>query len=254
LILGLLLLLRVWRDHRRESVWPYVQCLAPLALSVVLIEIYTVVLYGQVDPMAPQAIYGVSVFDVSLHHGLAGTLFDRNYGLVDHFPLFLLVLPGILLALRREYRSTNLTLLAVAVPYLVMSCTSTTWWGAYSPPARYISVLVPLFAFYLAVALQRVDSWVATGTAVLLGAGGYALALCTDIFPNDRFTGWDRRNHAMERLGHLVGVDFVRLAPSSFEPGQLRLFAGWTVVTLLFGLAFWLPTFIRRPQGMLRGH
>ncbi len=240
LVLGLLLLVRVWQDNRRERFWPYVQCLAPLALSVVLVEVYTIVLYGTVDPMAPQAIYGVSVFDVPLYKGFAGTLFDRNYGLLDNFPLFLLVLPGILLALRREYRRTNLALLAVIVPYVVMSCTSTTWWGGYNPAGRYISVLVPLFAFYLALVLQRVNSWVATGTAVLLGAGGYALALCTDIFPNERFTGYDLRNHGMERLGHLIGFNFVKLAPSSFERGQVGLFLGWTVAAVVVGLAFWL--------------
>lgn len=238
-ILGLLLLWRVWRDHRRQSIWPYVQCLAPLVLSVALIEIFTIARYGSVDPMAPQTILGASVFDVPLAKGLSGTLFDRKYGLITNFPVFLLVLPGLLLTLNRAHLRLNVILMAVIVPYTVMSTTFTMWWGAYNPPARFISVLVPVFAYYIAVVLQRVNGWFATGTAVLLGAAAYALAVCSDIFPKERFAGPDNRNHAMERLGDLIGIRFATFTPSSFQDGQIPRFIGWTVATLIIGFIFW---------------
>jgi len=238
--LGLLLLWRVWRDHGRGSVRPYVPALAPLVLSAVLLEVFTIAFYGEINPMAPQRIYGVSVFDVPLHEGFTGTLFDRNYGLVTAYPIFLLVLPGILLAARRSHQRTNAVLAAVIVPAMVLACTSTTWWGSYNPAGRYPSIIVPLLSFYVAVVLQQIDRWYTTCAAILLGIGAYALHLTTDIFAAERFTEWDLRNRGMERLGDLIGISFVRRAPSSFLPGQTGLFAGWIVATAVIGVALWL--------------
>jgi hypothetical protein len=239
LSLGLLLLWRVWRDYGRTKIWPYVQVLGPLVASVVLIEVYTILLYGEIDPMAPQAIYGVKVFDVPLWEGFAGTLFDRNYGLITNFPLFFLVLPGLLLALDRRLRETSLILLAVAVPYTALSVTSTTWWGSYNPPARYPEVLVPVFAFFIAVVLQRINLWIVNAGAVLLAVAAYALHLATDLVPNDRFTGWDLRHMGMARLGNLIHVNFQQLAPSSFLPGQLTRFVAWIAAAALIGVGLW---------------
>jgi hypothetical protein len=253
LILGILLVIRVWRDHRSRSWQPYAQALAPPVLSVILIEIYTIALYGSINPMAPQSIYGISVFDVPFGHSFAGTLYDRNVGLMTNFPLFLLVLPGIMLALRREYLRTQMVIAAVAIPYLIMSCTSTTWWGAFTPPARYVSVLVPLLTFYIAVVVQRIDRWYATGAAVLLGAVGYAMAIGSDIVPGDRFTAERGPNRGMLHFDQLTGFDLMGHLPSSFKPDQGRLFFGCIAVTVAIGGLFWFagswPT-LRR--GILR--
>jgi len=239
--LGLLLVWRVWRDHGRTAVWPYVWVAAPLALSAGLIEVYTVLFYGEIDPMAPQALYGVRMFDVPVHEGFVGTLFDRNFGLITNFPIFFLVLPGILLALRRAERRTNLILLAAIVPYTALSVTSTTWWGSYSPPARYQEVLVPLLAYYVALTLQSVDRWSLTALAIVTTSATYALHLTTDLYPSERFTAWDLRPSGMVRIGSLIGLDFARAAPSSFLPGQTGRFVAWIAVAAVIGLGLaWL--------------
>jgi hypothetical protein len=239
LSLGVLLLWRVWRDYGRTRIWPYVQVLGPLVVSVVLIEVYTIVLYGEVDPMAPQAIYGVKVFDVPMHEGFIGTLFDRNYGLITNFPLFFLMVPGLLLALDRRLRQTTLILLGVAIPYTALTVTSTTWWGSYNPPARYPEVLVPVFAFFIGVVLQRVNLWILNAAAVALAVAAYALHLATDLLPNERFTGWDLRHQGMARLGNLIHLNFQQLAPSSFLPGQLGRFLAWMGAAALIGVGLW---------------
>jgi hypothetical protein len=54
-------------------------------------------------------------------------------------------------------------MLLLAGPYIITIASFHNWDGAISPPARFLMVLVPLLAFYLALALQKARSWIMNG-------------------------------------------------------------------------------------------
>ncbi len=240
LTLGTLLLARLWLDRGRPRVAVLACCLGPLLVGAFVLEYYTWHIWHSVNPGAGMSSFGNGPFQIPLHTGLAGTFFDRQYGLVTNFPLFLLVLPGILLTLRRPYWLLHTVLFLTIAPYLVLICTFWSWYGGYCPPARFVSVFTPLLAFPIAVTLQRLRSIALNVAAALLAAIGYALSFITDVHPNDRFQGAGAHNLAMERIGAAVDWRFYDYVPSSFLPYQAESFWTWTVITIGIGVALFL--------------
>ena len=245
-IIGALFLFRLYREHRWS--WrPYLPLLVPIAVSLVGNEVYNLVFWGTLNPASNMSNAGNGPFQVSPAVGLIGTLFDRQVGLISNYPIFVLVLPGLLLSLNRARLWMQGALLAVIVPYLLLICTFSAWWAGYSPPARYIAVVLPLMAYYVAFALQRTNSILVICATVAVSLGTYALSLASDIFPNDRFAAPGNHNYGVDRLDRLFGVDVVRHMPSAFEAGQHPLFLTWLGIATAVGLALWLWG-VFRPQ------
>jgi hypothetical protein len=247
LIIGVLFLFRLYRESGRSALRRYVPLVAPIALSLILIEVYNLALWGTLNPASNMSNAGNGPFQVSPAVGLVGTLFDRQVGLITNYPIFVLVLPGLLLSLNRARLWMQGALMAVILPYLLLICTFSVWWAGFSPPARYIMVVLPLMSYYVAFALQRINSTLAICATVALGLATYAMSLFSDIFPNDRFAAPGDHNYGMERLGHLFGVRFVGHVPTAFEPGQHPLFLAWLTAATLIGLLLWMWG-LRRPQ------
>ena len=245
LLIGGLFVIRIWRENRL-ALRRYLPVLLPIVLSLVLNEVYNLVLWGTLNPASNMSNAGNGPFQVSPAVGLIGTLFDRQVGLITNYPLFLLVLPGILLSLSRTRLWTHGVLAVVVLPYLLLICTFSAWWAGYSPPARYIAVVLPPLAYYIAVVVQRLNSVLLTCAVIAAGMGTYALSLASDIFPNDRFANYGNHNAGMDRLSHLFGVNVVRHIPSAFEPHQHPLFLTWLAATTAIGLVIWLWG-LRRP-------
>ena len=162
--------------------------------------------------------------------GLAGLFVDRAFGLVPAAPLMALVFAG---AGRAATIPGARLLLALAVPYLVFA-SLLDWTGGWSPQARYLTPLVPVFVALLALALSL--RWAAL-LAVPLGlwtagqSGVYALApwLRYDAYgvPPVVDTAWRR---------------FVGPTPSAVFPlfgtegATLALAVGWCALLVALGV------------------
>jgi len=240
--LGALLLLRLWLDRGRPRLAVLACCLLPLLAGAVAVEYYALSVWHSVNPAEGTAAFGNGPFQIPLHTGLAGTLYDRQYGLLPNFPLFLLVLPGILVALGRSYRLLQTVMLLVIGPYALLICTFWAWWGGYCPPGRFVAVVVPLLGYYVALILQRLHSWWLCVGAALLALIGYGFSLLTDVFPTERFGKEGGHNLAMDRVGALLDLPFARYVPSSFLPGQAPARWYWLAVTVAVGVALYLAT------------
>jgi hypothetical protein len=220
----------------------------PVALSLILNEVYNVVYWGEVNPASNMSnVSGNRPFQVPFPVGFLGSMFDRQAGLISNFPIFFLVLTGLLLSLNRARLWTHTVLLTLTVPYVVLICTYSYWWGGYCPAARYIAAILPLFSYYLAFALQRINSTLVLCGMTVLGLGTYAMALASDIFPNDRFSAPGNHNYALDRLSRLFHVNVARHIPSGWEAGNHPLFLTWFGATLLVALVLWAWG-LRKPQ------
>jgi hypothetical protein len=245
-IIGALFVFRIYRQSG-WSVRPYLPLVLPIVISLIGTEVYNLALWGTLNPASNMSNAGNGPFQVSPAVGLIGTLFDRQVGLITNYPIFVLVLPGVLLSLNRARLWMHGALMAVTLPYLLLICTFSAWWAGYSPPARYIMVVLPLLAYYVAYALQRINSILVVCATVALSLATYALSLASDIFPNDRFAAPGNHNYAMDRLGQLFGARFVKYVPSAFEAGQHPLFLTWLAVATTVGLLLWVWG-VFRPQ------
>ena len=107
--------------------------------------------------------------------GFLGIYLDAAHGLVPCNPLYLLIPLGILLLLRRTGRR-GLAFLAPAAAYYLLIGVFHDWWGGFSPPARYMVVLVPFAAPLLALAarerplLALILGWTAVAATTLAHA------------------------------------------------------------------------------------
>src|SRR4030065_1176420 len=86
--------------------------------------------------------------------GIAGLLFDQEFGLLLHAPFYLLGFAGIVTLFRRNALLGALSLLAllsVAIP----GAAHPLWSGGTSPPARFLFPALPLMTIAGAGVLAR---------------------------------------------------------------------------------------------------
>lgn len=170
----------------------------PVASAVALAGWY-VYLYGRPLPATGdyEGFAGVAGF----LNGLAGLAFDQQWGALLYNPLLVLAL-ATCLPFARDRRSEAAALAAIAVPYVLLLADFRVWWGGLSPPARFLTSVVPLappplawwlgrlpvrwrrpvLAAFAAPALAIMAMLVAEPTRLYTYVGGTALL----------FDAWDR--------------------------------------------------------------
>jgi hypothetical protein len=240
LIIAFLLLIRLYREIAAARLRAMLPVLVPLAVSLVLIAVYNKVEWGTVSPVSNMTGANAGPFEISPLIGGSGILLDRQFGLLTNYPIFLLLLPGFLLSLDRSRLWLNAVFGCVFVPYLTLITTFNQWHAGFTPPARYIMLLVPLMSFYVAYALQRLNSVVADCAAVLVGAATFALSVSTDIVPALRFSRPGQMNPGMKLLGNVVKIHFVQHLPSAVFPKSWVHMMLWFAAATLLGVLIFL--------------
>ncbi|MEU7871233.1 hypothetical protein [Dactylosporangium sp. NPDC049140] len=190
-ILGVLLLLRVDRGGLKgvRALTAYIPAAVPMVVLLLALEIFNYTHYRSLSPAPGNSALGDGLFQIPPQTGLAGILFDRQYGLISHFPVLALAVPGMFLVGRRHGRmQSHWMLLAVILPYILAVSTFRTWWAGFTPPGRLPVVLVPLLAFYVAVTLQRLHNWLPLALSMLTGLVGFAITVTGDVMLLGRFT------------------------------------------------------------------
>ncbi|WP_433612931.1 hypothetical protein ACQP2P_02665 [Dactylosporangium sp. CA-139114] len=190
-ILGVLLLLRVDRGGAKgvRALSAYIPAAVPMLVLLLALEIFNYTHYHSLNPAPGNSALGDGVLQIPPQRGLAGLLFDRQYGLISHFPVLALAVPGMFLVGRRHSRmQSHWMLLAVILPYMLAISTFRTWWAGFTPPGRLPVVLVPLLAFYVAITLQRLHSWFPLALALATGVFGFLVTFTGDVNLFWRFT------------------------------------------------------------------
>jgi hypothetical protein len=71
---------------------------------------------------------------------------DPGIGVIPNFPIFLLVLPGILLTTSRRWWSLHIQIAVLVMPYTLVVCSFTFGDGGWAPPARFAAVILPMLS------------------------------------------------------------------------------------------------------------
>ena len=176
----------------RRMPWPRVAVFAivPLVSAAGWFGFFRRV-YGTFDPSAPYGGYTQTAW-AQLPAGVAGLLFDAQFGVLGVAPVFALAVFGLAwMALgagatdRGSMRSTAggrivaVSLVVVLVGYTLASASYQMWWGGASAPARFlVPILLPL-ALPIGVAWSRLRSVASRALAIaaLLVTAGITLIL-----------------------------------------------------------------------------
>ena len=206
--------------------------LGPAAVLVGGLVVYNALVWHAFGLAPNQVNAGAVPFTADPWRPLLGILLDQEVGVFHNFPVLLFVLPGLLLAWR-----TPLTwhVAAVVVPYVAVITSFPAWDGAWSPPARFLAVVLPMFAGHVALVWDRAGprTLAVGGLLTAVGLGLTTLAVCS---PTGGFTAQKGRSPALGVLDGLSGIEVARLVPSLAQPGQVALFAVWGALVLGFGL------------------
>jgi hypothetical protein len=168
------------------------------------------------------------------HHlrGLFGLFYDCAFGLFGAAPVWLLLLPGLVLLLRpRPGRRLAGRLALIGLPYLMAVAPRLEWYGGWSPPFRYAVVLLPLLALVLAAALAERRRAGVRFLLVFLGIPTLLLTLVWVVTPPWTYNLADGYSHLLQQAGVLLAADVGRLFPSLVRPRTATWV--WIAVSLL---------------------
>ena len=234
------------RDERlRRVAW----FLALPLLSAISWLAYFQVIYGTPNPSAP---YGPRP-EASLAFvpgGLAGLLFDQQFGLLAYAPVLAVAGLGLVTARHTAHRFVVAASVAIAGVYLVVVATYWMWWaGVPATPARFATAILPVFAVPLAIAWTRCGAFGRTLLTTLLVA---SLAITLLVLGVNRGAfAWNVRGAValwLDWLGPVVELGrgapsfFWRLSPENLST-EIPFFVhllGWAAAFLVVSLVVWL--------------
>ncbi len=226
-------LYKLYRLHKLRDVPTLLAYLLPVAGLFVAFEVYNLLFWGTLNPAVNQITMDNRPFTGSLSKGVVGMLFDQEYGLIVNFPIFFLLLAGVLLACtRKRYAFYTILVLLLTIPYIVETASLQDWTGGWCPPARFIIVLLPLYAFYLAYVLQQRRNWL----ALLLFFVGTAYGILYNrLALLHSFNGKNGLNLTLVPLkwGKYALVNYL---PSLYRAHMTQVLIIWIVVYLLLSL------------------
>ncbi len=241
-VLFAFLLLRLYRENGLHNIRRYVAYLLPVVVLFLLFEGYNLIFWGTLNPAPNQANSGQVPFKYLPFLGLAGTFMDQEFGLFTNFPIFIFALPGILLTLKKKYLSLHLLMLLLFIPYLLTFTTFRLWSGGWTPPTRFLVVLVPTLAFYMAWAMQQASNRVLNVLFALCTLFAFACGVAYIGAQKLGFNSGKGTSLAMLHLQDLIHIPITDYVPSVYRPHQLHLFALWlagmlciTAITYLLG-------------------
>lgn len=203
--------------------------LAPLASATAWFGYY-VVIYGSPNPSVAYGHY-TQMAAANAVRGLAGLLFDQQFGLVATAPVFAVACVG-LVPFVRLHRRLALEWLVIVAPYAFVTAMYHMWWGGQSSPARFLGPVMLLGAVPMAVAWRHAAS--PAGRALQVMTLGVSLALAALFVGVDhgRFAYTFRDGFALWAVWASTLADVPRALPSWFRSGPnagLAAAAAWVI-------------------------
>lgn len=165
-------------------------------------------------------------------HGAVGVFFDSAFGIFACAPIWWLLLPAALVAIRHR-DSLGIDLLALGLVYNLALWPRLEWYGGWAPPFRYPFLFLPLLALLLIPLCQRRKTAGFQLAFGFLAVVTVALGALWVVAPGWTYNFADGRGDWLDALSRLLGADVARFFPSAVRPRT----ATWVWLALSFALA-----------------
>lgn len=163
---AILVVALLWRYRRRPST--LYGLLAGTAAAALVVLAFARITVGSFDPTASYGHQRVFLERVPI--GIAGLLFDQEFGLLPSAPIYLLGLVGLASLWRRNRFLGGLALLAL-LSVMLPGAAHPLWTGGNAPPARFLFPALPLLMVAASSLLGREPQ---RGAGAGAGAGVWA--------------------------------------------------------------------------------
>jgi hypothetical protein len=170
--------------------------------------------------------------------GLFGLILDGAAGIVFQAPLYGLAIPA--LARWRSMPDGFRLGMSASLLYILYLIPRSEWHGGWSPPLRYIVVLMPILALGAAVMWESVCA----GSRSVIALWTLALVIHGAAFPWRLFHLATGENFIGESLSTIWHSDFSRLMPSFIRPNLAAVVGSVLLVIVLIVVAL---ECVRRP-------
>jgi hypothetical protein len=164
--------------------------------------------------------------------GLFGLVLDGAGGLLFQAPLYVLAI--IALARWRAMPEGFRLGISASLLYILYLVPRSEWHGGWSPPLRYIVVLMPVLALGSAALWEKVDA----GTRALIAGWTLMLVVHGAAFPWRLFHLATGENFVGESLSERWHGDFSRLMPSFIRPNFAASVASFLLIAVIIITVF----------------
>lgn len=161
-------------------------------ISILGYFLFTKYLYGSFDPTmaTKEGIFPLTTKGNILIN-MINILIDRSYGLFIFSPIFLFVIPGFILWFKKNKILVLQTIFIITI-YLLPVLSYYDWNGGYSPPARYLTPIIPLLIPSIVLFLnQNKDKFIKIIFKIFLGWGILSFYINFLATPNFGFVYMD---------------------------------------------------------------
>ncbi len=215
---------------------------AILILVCVLLLALATLLFNQVvfqNPLKYHDIDGIQTYlqsPTKYVRGSIGLFFDCAFGLFASAPIWMLLLPALVVVVRLRHRIVVDTCI-IFLPYFLLLLPRGEWFGAWSPPYRYGVVLLPVLALWLIPLLR---GKLRTGSRTIIAALAVLTVVLTTLWivvPGWTYNIAHGRSHVLDYLSAQTSADVARFFPSS-----IRLRAAtyiWPAATFILISSIW---------------
>jgi hypothetical protein len=179
--------------------------------------------YGQIDRAIP--------FTASPLRGLIGTFLDQEYGVFISAPLLMLAIPGFVLALRDRVGALNLYFPILTVCYVALFVARYDWQGGWTPPGRFILVLLPVWAYYIGYLLDQAERLLAWPAFGLLAVAGIVYNLASLQSAHHGFSTGIGQNQTIARIQQvLLHRSLTEYMPSTVKTIDYGIVVMWVLI------------------------
>jgi hypothetical protein len=221
--------------HWRQVCW----LVLPAAALGLAFEVFTRAMWNSFDPLLAYGT-GDRTFPLTASplRGFLGTFLDQEYGIFISAPVLVLAIPGLVLAVRDRVGPLNLYFGILSVCFLALFVARDDWEGGWTPPGRFILVVLPLFAYYVGYLLDRPNRLLAWPAFWILGAAGTVYNLASLQSPSRGFSAGVGQNQTIANLQEaLLHRSLTQYLPSTVKGTDYGLVMVWMfAVAVICGL------------------
>jgi hypothetical protein len=232
-------LVLVWRHTDKRCRLRSLVCLLPVPiLSFALLCLHY---WWMFDTWLPYGQFGDSspLTTLTASRGLAGLMVDRDFGLLTVAPFWAIALVA---SSRPRFLLPGYVMFACSafLGSWIVAALNPMWWGGYSPPARFMIPVLPLFVPMLGEGIQRI---LGSRTHPILFLQLIWASFMTALLINRPMRLWASPQDDLGLLASLPRLH--RLLPSLLDP-TVSVIALLIVLAVVFLLA--LPALFSGPR------